>query len=51
VYIANESFLNREPLKAAAFMRAVHKAAQFLKANPAQAWVEYCAYVLLLFSI
>lgn len=60
--IGNESFLAREPLKAAAFvrihclracrrradpprsqMRAVHKAAVFLKANPAQAWEEYKA--------
>ncbi|ORY40072.1 NMT1/THI5 like-domain-containing protein [Leucosporidium creatinivorum] len=41
--IANESFLAREPLKAAAFMRAVHKASVFLKSNPVQAWDEYKA--------
>ena len=44
VYIANEAFLARESKKAAAFMRAVHKAAAFLKANPAQAWTEYKAF-------
>ncbi|KAM0754946.1 NMT1-domain-containing protein [Meredithblackwellia eburnea MCA 4105] len=43
-YIANEGFLAREPEKAAAFMRAVKKASDFLQENPADAWAEYCSF-------
>ncbi|KAL8281534.1 hypothetical protein RQP46_006218 [Phenoliferia psychrophenolica] len=44
LYIANESFLAREPQKAASFMKAVKKAADFLQAEPVQAWAEFCAF-------
>lgn len=41
VYIANEEFVKNNPTKIAAFMRAVKKAADFLQADPVQAWKEY----------
>ena len=43
LYIANEPFLERNPEKARAFMRAVHRAAEFLKQEPVKAWDEYKA--------
>ncbi|EPQ52999.1 TPA thiamine biosynthesis protein [Gloeophyllum trabeum ATCC 11539] len=41
LYIANEPFLKANPEKVKAFMRAVKKAADYLFAQPAQAWEEY----------
>lgn len=41
LYIANRPFLEREPEKARAFMRAVKAATDFLVREPAQAWEEY----------
>lgn len=43
LYIANEGFLERSPEKAKAFMRAVHRAAEFLQLEPIKAWGEYKA--------
>ena len=49
--IANEQFLAREPKKVAAFMRAVKKAADFMHAEPAAAWAEFCRSVYRTFSL
>ena len=41
LYIANRPFLEREPQKARAFMRAVKAATDYLMREPAKAWDEY----------
>ncbi|WFD33183.1 Glycylpeptide N-tetradecanoyltransferase [Malassezia sp. CBS 17886] len=44
LYIANKPFLAREPAKAAAFMRAVKRATEYVFAEPAKSWAEYKLY-------
>lgn len=41
LYIGNEAFINANPGKVRAFMRAVKKATDFVLSSPAQAWAEY----------
>ncbi|GAA6059688.1 hypothetical protein JCM10212_000075 [Sporobolomyces blumeae] len=41
--IGNENFINENPDKCAAFMRAVKKATDFMVADPAEAWSIYKA--------
>ncbi|KDN47178.1 putative thiamine biosynthesis protein [Tilletiaria anomala UBC 951] len=44
LFIGNDEFIQREPAKVRAFMRAVKKASDFLHVNPRQAWEEFKAY-------
>lgn len=41
LYIGNEAFVNENPEKVRAFMRAVKKATDFVLAEPEKAWAEY----------
>lgn len=41
LYIGNESFIEANPEKVRAFMRAVKKATDFVLAEPEKAWAEY----------
>lgn len=41
LYIANDTFLEKEPEKVQAFMRAVKRATDYVLASPQQAFVEY----------
>ena len=41
LYIGNESFINANPEKVRAFMRAVKKATDYVLTDPASAWAEY----------
>jgi pyrimidine precursor biosynthesis enzyme len=41
LYIGNETFINENPEKVRAFMRAVKKATDFVIAEPEAAWAEY----------
>lgn len=48
LYIGNESFINANPEKVQAFMRAVKKATDYVLADPAAAWAEYVDFKPLL---
>lgn len=41
LYIGNDKFIEQNPEKVAAFMRAVKKATDFVLADPKQAWDDY----------
>ncbi|SMR41862.1 unnamed protein product [Zymoseptoria tritici ST99CH_1E4] len=41
LYIGNETFINENPDKVRAFMRAVKKATDFVLADPEAAWTDY----------
>lgn len=41
LYIGNDKFIEQNPEKVAAFMRAVKKATDFVLADPKKAWEEY----------
>ena len=41
LYIGNEAFINANPDKVKAFMRAVKRATDFVLQDPEKAWVEY----------
>lgn len=41
LYIGNESFIEKNPEKVRAFLRAVKKATDFVLADPNKAWAEY----------
>jgi pyrimidine precursor biosynthesis enzyme len=41
LYVGNESFIDSNPEKVRAFLRAVKKATDFVIAQPGQAWAEY----------
>ncbi|PTB44568.1 glycylpeptide N-tetradecanoyltransferase [Trichoderma asperellum] len=41
LYIGNESFIEKNPEKVRAFLRAVKKATDFVLAEPSKAWAEY----------
>ncbi|KJX98856.1 thiamine biosynthesis protein Nmt1 [Zymoseptoria brevis] len=41
LYIGNETFINENPEKVRAFMRAVNKATDFVLADPEAAWTDY----------
>jgi len=41
LYIGNEAFIEKNPDKVRAFLRATKRATDYVLANPAQAWEEY----------
>ncbi|KNG51051.1 NMT1-domain-containing protein [Stemphylium lycopersici] len=44
LYIANNAFVQQQPQKVAAFLRACKRATDFVLAEPDQAWAELCAF-------